>query len=221
VTEPIAAATVVLARDGADGIEVLMLRRNSKLVFGGMWVFPGGRVDPEDVDPADDGDEVAAARRAAVREAHEEAGAIVDPDDLVTFSYWVPPPQAPRRFATWFFLAPAGAGEVVIDFGEIHEHLWLRPEEAIRRRDAGEIELAPPTWVTLWQLATAGTVEKMLAAARGQRPRRFETHIGMKGDSMIALWEGDAGYEDGDADRPGARHRLSMSPEGWKYESPQ
>jgi 8-oxo-dGTP pyrophosphatase MutT (NUDIX family) len=211
----------VLARDGDEGIEVLMLRRNSKLVFGGMWVFPGGRVDPEDVDPADDGDEVAAARRAAVREAHEEAGAIVDPGDLVTFSYWVPPPQAPRRFATWFFLAPAGAGEVVIDFGEIHEHLWLRPEEAIRRRDAGEIELAPPTWVTLWQLAAAGTVEKMLAAARGQKPRRFETHIAMKGDAMVALWEGDAGYDDGDADRPGARHRLSMSPEGWKYEVPQ
>ena len=45
-SEPIDAATVVVARDSADGVEVLMLRRNSKIYFGGMWVFPGGRVDP-------------------------------------------------------------------------------------------------------------------------------------------------------------------------------
>ena len=25
-----------------------MLRRNAKIDFGGMWVFPGGRIDPED-----------------------------------------------------------------------------------------------------------------------------------------------------------------------------
>ena len=46
---PVPAATVILLRDGPDGLETLMLRRNSKLAFvGGMWVFPGGRVDPED-----------------------------------------------------------------------------------------------------------------------------------------------------------------------------
>ena len=36
-SEPIDAATVVVARDSADGVEVLMLRRNSKIYFGGMW----------------------------------------------------------------------------------------------------------------------------------------------------------------------------------------
>ena len=38
------AATVVVVRDGNDGVETLMLRKNSKLAFGGMWVFPGGRI---------------------------------------------------------------------------------------------------------------------------------------------------------------------------------
>src|SRR5204863_1919616 len=71
--EPIPAATVVLARDCADGIEVLMLRRSSRGAFGGMWVFPGGRVENDDVDPAAPGDELGTARRAAVREAKEEA----------------------------------------------------------------------------------------------------------------------------------------------------
>ena len=46
----VAAATVLLLRDNTDaGLEVLMLRRNSKIAFGGMWVFPGGRVDADDV----------------------------------------------------------------------------------------------------------------------------------------------------------------------------
>jgi len=45
-------ATVVLLRDGADGadgLEVFLLRRNGQSdVLGGAYVFPGGKVDPED-----------------------------------------------------------------------------------------------------------------------------------------------------------------------------
>jgi len=37
-TPAIPAATVVLLRDGENGVEVLMLRKNPKIRFGGMWV---------------------------------------------------------------------------------------------------------------------------------------------------------------------------------------
>jgi len=37
------AATDALLRDGAGGLETLMLRKNSRLAFAGMWVSPGGR----------------------------------------------------------------------------------------------------------------------------------------------------------------------------------
>jgi 8-oxo-dGTP pyrophosphatase MutT (NUDIX family) len=49
-TPPRPAATVIVARDRADGgIEVLMLLRNLKSDFvGGAYVFPGGAVDPGD-----------------------------------------------------------------------------------------------------------------------------------------------------------------------------
>src|SRR5262249_4861335 len=41
VQPAIPAATVVLVRDGVDGLETLMLRRDAQLVFaGGAWVFP-------------------------------------------------------------------------------------------------------------------------------------------------------------------------------------
>ena len=47
-----------------------MLHRTSKVSFGGMWVFPGGRIDPEDHEGTDS--ELGAAYHAAARETLEE-----------------------------------------------------------------------------------------------------------------------------------------------------
>jgi 8-oxo-dGTP pyrophosphatase MutT (NUDIX family) len=55
-SQPVAprpAATVLLLREGRDGIEVLAIRRHEKLAFmGGMWVFPGGSVCAADASAA-------------------------------------------------------------------------------------------------------------------------------------------------------------------------
>jgi 8-oxo-dGTP pyrophosphatase MutT (NUDIX family) len=88
------AATVLLLRDGSDGLEVFMVRRHEGTAFmGGAQVFPGGRVEHSD----EDGDEtwcdgIARARQllgngeparaigyhvAAVRELFEEAGVLL------------------------------------------------------------------------------------------------------------------------------------------------
>ena len=102
----VAAATVVLVRDAADraeGIEVLLARRSSKIFFaGGAWVFPGGRIDAEDHGTDFGGDHfdeahedfLDVARRACVREAAEEADAVISADDLVFLSHWTPPLSA-------------------------------------------------------------------------------------------------------------------------------
>jgi 8-oxo-dGTP pyrophosphatase MutT (NUDIX family) len=213
---PIPAATVVLVRDTPVGLETLMLHRNSKLAFGGMWVFAGGRVDPEDLAGTSSDEE--AARRAAVREAGEEAGLDCDVASLVALSHWLPPPIAPKRFATWFFVAPAPPGAVTIDGGEIHDSAWMRPADALTRRDAEEIELAPPTWMTLRYLAQFGDVASLLDDARSQPTTFYETHIGHGAQGTVALWAGDAGYETGDADAPGPRHRLRIGAGPWMLE---
>lgn len=213
----IPAATVVLVRDGDDGLEVLMLHRVSKVAFGGMWVFPGGRVEEGDREPG--ADDASAARRAAAREALEECGLAVDPEDLVPFSHWVPPAITPRRFSTHFFVARAGDGDVVVDGGEIHEHEWLTAREVLDRRDHGEVDLAPPTWVTLHDLAEHPTVSAVLAAAGRRMPvPHYETRwCGIDGGA-VAMWAGDAGYEAGDPSADGARHRLWMLEDGWRLE---
>ena len=220
------AATVVPVRMGPAGVEVLMVLRNSKLEFaGGMWVFPGGRLDEADHAGAADLEE--AARVAAAREAAEEADLDLDPATLRWFAHWTPPQVSIKRFATFFFVAHAPVDDeaVTVDGGEIHEHVWSTPAEAMHRRDALEIELSPPTWVTLAQLvraqAAAGPdadVEAILDHLVGDGPEFFETHIASADDVMLALWEGDAGYDDTDPDRPGPRHRLAMAPDGWRYE---
>lgn len=213
---PIPAATVVLVRDAAAGLETLMLHRNSKLAFGGMWVFAGGRVDPEDLAGA--ASEEDAARRAAVREAMEEAGLACDVGSLVAFAHWLPPPIAPRRYATWFFVAPAPPGTVTVDGGEIHDSAWMRPADALARRDALEIELAPPTWMTLRYLSGFSDVAGVLDDARSHPTVFYETHVARGDRGMTMLWAGDAGYEAGDADVPGPRHRLRIGAGPWEFE---
>lgn len=216
---PVAAATAILLRQGTSGIETLMLRRNASLTFaGGMWVFPGGRVD--EIDRADLalGDELGAARKAAVREVREEAGLVISAQVLIPFSHWTPPAITPRQFLTWFFIGEAPAGEVAIDRGEIHDHAWMQPADALQRRNAGEIQLAPPTWVTLYELTAWAHTGEALAAAAGRTPERFVTRVALTPEGPIALWHGDAGHADGDATKPGPRHRLWMHDAGWRYE---
>ena len=88
MAQPRDAATVVLVRPGAAGLEVLMLARARAMDFApGAHVFPGGSVDPEDADvpwhgPAPDGlgvpDERARALVcAAIRETFEESGVLL------------------------------------------------------------------------------------------------------------------------------------------------
>jgi 8-oxo-dGTP pyrophosphatase MutT (NUDIX family) len=220
----IPAATVVLLRDGADGVETLMLRRDSKLAFaGGAWVFPGGRIDPEDYPGGEVSDDAAAvltaARNAAAREAMEEAGLAVDPEALTWFAHWTPGAIAARRFATWFFVGPAPEGRVVVDDGEIREHQWIRPADALTRRESGEIELIPPTWVTLHKLTEAASAAEVCEAARTRDPEIFLTHIVRVEGGIASLWQGDAGYDDHDPDKPGPRNRLLMLDTGWRLET--
>ncbi len=211
------AATVVLIRDGALGLEVLLLQRHHSLAFApGSWVFPGGRVDADEVEAA--GDEEAAARRAAVREAHEESQLVVDEEHLVPFSHWTTPIGPKRRFATWFFLAPAPTGEVIVDDAEIVQHRWYVPSVALDEHRGGDLQLQPPTFVTVGWLTGYRDVASAVAAADVAGTDRFEPNIVADGPDLAALYPGDVGWESGDPTLTGRRHRLLLRADGrWTY----
>ncbi len=224
------AATVMLVRDGADGLEVFMVQRTHGAAFArGQYVFPGGKVDEADhgevFEPICDGldDSSASARLglergglawlvAAARECFEEAGVLLarpvgdagvvrfddeavaerfnsarhevydgslsladlcrseglrlTVDQMHLVDHWVTPLGERRRFDTRFFVARAPeAQEPLHDDGETIASVWVRPVDAIRMWRNGEIQMFPPTVVSLEFLQPFGTADEAMQAA--------------------------------------------------------
>lgn len=171
------AATVLLLRDGNDGLEIWLMERNRAAAFmGSAWVFPGGRVDPADAEvPASEApdDGIARAFRvAAARELEEEAnirlgGEHYDLTRLRPWAHWITPELEPRRYDTWFFAAELPAGQDPrIDGNEATNGGWFRPADALERHVAGRLPLAPPTLRTLHELTDYPSVADALRASR-------------------------------------------------------
>ncbi|MBV1883839.1 MAG: NUDIX domain-containing protein [Pseudomonadales bacterium] len=219
MSEPIPAATVVTLRETDTGIEVLMLRKNSKLNYGGMWVFPGGRIDAEDYGVSKE-DILFAARNAAAREAEEEASINLSPESLHFFAHWTTPNVRPKRFSTWFFMGQVeGDHDVVIDGGEIHDFVWQSPKKMLEAHTAGEVEMAGPTFITLDLLQDMSSYAAAVEVASREEPCYYEPRVVIVDDGRINLYQGDAGFETKDVDVPGKRHRLwANKTGGWRYE---
>jgi 8-oxo-dGTP pyrophosphatase MutT (NUDIX family) len=80
------AATILMLRDGAEGLEVFMVVRHHEIDFAsGALVFPGGKADQPDFDPhlvpfldgPDPDQDRRAIQVAAIREAFEECGILL------------------------------------------------------------------------------------------------------------------------------------------------
>lgn len=212
------ASTVVLLRDGSDGLETLLLKRNKALMFaGGFWVFPGGAVDAEDLEAAG-GDAVEASRIAAAREAQEESGLTPHLEDMVLLSHWTTPEVEPKRFSTWFYAAPIASEEdVVIDGGEIHDSQWIGVRRALALHEAGELGILPPTYVNLLNLSRYASLADMLAEERHSPAPELMPVIGSDNGDLAVMFPGDAGYDSADAATPGPRHRVTLHDNRWTY----
>lgn len=186
---PVRPAASVLVVDDRPDLHVLIGRRRPGSIFvGGMIVFPGGGVDPED------GDERALARvpvavvpdmepvagaaflHAAIRETHEEVGLdIAGPGPVVAndfphVGHWITPHGAPRRYDTHFFLARYRGGDVVPDGIELTDAWWERPRDVLRRIDDGVLEAIAPTIAFLDALSEYRNVaDAFSGSGRGQR----------------------------------------------------
>jgi len=206
------AATVVLLRDSEFGLEALLVQRSKAVAhMGGMWVFPGGRVDDSDYPP--DRDEYCAALNAAVRETREEVGVDIAAGQLACLSHWTTPEGARRRFSTWFFLATIPDGQVVtVDGGEIAGHRWVRPETAFAEIADREhpFRLMPPTFVSLVDIAAYASCREACESVAAREVFKFEPRMVFVEDGVCFLYHGDAGYASGDLDAAGSRHRTYM-----------
>ena len=208
------AATVVLLRDQAEGMQVLLVRRHqNSRDMGGLHVFPGGKLDEADAESAQalqahwptlhqhlgepelSPQQAAALHVAAAREALEECGVALDPRALHPWSRWITP-KVPlmmvRRFDTRFFVARLPEGAVAQhDAHETTEILWINPRVALERYGRHEMTLAAPQLVSLLHLAQHPNTASVLAEAQAKAPPLIEPHRLEEDGYTITAYPGD------------------------------
>jgi len=160
IVPPLPAATVVILRDGREGLEVFMVVRHQEIDFAsGALVFPGGKVDPGDADAAwaDLAPYTAATPDrtfvvAAVRETFEEAGlvlarrrgtrAMLDAGDTHRL---VETYRAPLLAGETTFLDLVRAEDLLLatDLMVPFAH-WITPERVAKRFDTHFLLVAAP-----------------------------------------------------------------------------
>lgn len=196
IATPRPAASVIPLRRGGKhaerGLEVLLLKRSEQASFmPGVWVFPGGAVDPED------GEGETGFRACALREMTEEASIELDgPDELVPFSHWITPEIVPVRFDTWFYLALAPAHSAPEpDGSETTEAAWWEPRLALESHRDGELELVFPTIKQLESLGDHATSDEALEAARGRPVEPIMPKVVGEGEERRVVLPGEPGYQ--------------------------
>lgn len=202
---PRPAAAAIVARDGAHGLQVLLAQRSAGSSFlPGFWVFPGGRVEPQD----DDGGP-GRWRAAAAREVLEEVGLVLDPRTLVPFDRWITPEGLPQRFDTAFFLAPATGAEAVADAHEVVATRWDAPARVLEAAETGMPVLAYPTLRQLERLAGHATVADAVAGCGPELPPATMTTIRFVDGLPTMEVEGPDGRPQRFRGGPVGRHELA------------
>lgn len=108
-------------------------------------------------------------------------------DTLTLCAHWVTPPVEGKRFDTRFFVARVPPGQTPAhDEKETTESSWMTATEAIRAGDERQIQLPPPTWMTLREIEPFKSVEQIIAAARTRTVVRREPRL-VQEDGMRAL----------------------------------
>ncbi len=147
----IPAASVIIVNNNSVKPSVLLIHRSPELRFHpDLWAFPGGHIDS--ADRLSDND-LETARRCAVRETHEETGLQLAIEDLIYVARWVTPPNMPRRFDSWFFLAVGSYKNVCVDGREIVDHVWRPASLALLEHQHYIRRLTPPvlSFYPSWQ----------------------------------------------------------------------
>ena len=215
---PTPSATVILLKDGGQGLETLLLHRApGPDPFAGAWVFPGGVIESADGAVPPGTSWPPSARQAAVRELREETGLALAPEALVPFAQWTSPPTMPQRFRTWFFIAGAPAGSIRLSRKEVDAYCWMGPQCVMNDHRLQTMTLFPPTWVSLHALAGAGSAGGVLEKYARRPPAVFAPRVGRWQEDLCFFYQEDAAYADLDAERCGPRHRLRVRADGWVY----
>jgi 8-oxo-dGTP pyrophosphatase MutT (NUDIX family) len=181
------AASVLVGRDGRDGLELLVMERTTTHRFlPGYVAFPGGAVDVEDAEIAGRwfGSAAESSRACAVRELVEECSLAVTGEgvresvsldvveaapptvaQLADIAHWVAPEDVPVRFDARYYAVAAPPGlEPKPDGNEAALAWWERVPVLLEDWEAERRKLYWPTYFTLRALERCTTTDNLLAA---------------------------------------------------------
>ena len=138
-------------------------------------------------------------------------GLVLAADTVHYVSHWITPELAPKRYDTRFFVTAAPPGQIAHhDEGEAIATIWVRPQEALDRFGAGEIELLPPTIDNLEKLAFHSSTERVMDWARQVTEVPTILPIVLIEDGqLLVLRPGDDGYEQALEDRMASSDPIS------------
>jgi len=96
-------------------------------------------------------------------------------DLLAAWTHWITPVFEPKRFDTRFFVAALPPGQVTRDVStESDTVTWATPEQATGSVDEGSMQMLPPTYVTLMDMARIPTPEEALRVAPQRQIRPIQ-----------------------------------------------
>lgn len=94
----------------------------------------------------------------------QDSGLNLSISKLGRWHHWITPQLMPRRFDTFFFMAPVERGQVCRpDNHETVHGIWIHPRKALAENARGTLALSPPTLVTLHQMLPVADVEALVA----------------------------------------------------------
>ena len=193
-----------------------MLQKTSKIEFGGMWVFPGARLIRRTLQRL-----LAKKKRRDTRLLGrlERRQASICPWMILFGSRTGCRPKTKRGgFLPGFRYLHQFKSEVHIDGGEIQRYQWISPKLALEKHREGAIDLAPPTWVSLYQISKFANAADTITELSNREPRFYKTKIIKNNEGIrTALWEGDSSYSQTNGNTSEATHRLIMSPDGFVF----
>jgi 8-oxo-dGTP pyrophosphatase MutT (NUDIX family) len=120
-------------------------------------------------------------------------------DAIHYFSHWITPEGRARRYDTRFFVARAPEAQVPLhDDREMIAQVWIRPDEALERHAAGDLDLILPTIRNLEAISRFADAESLMAAAAAIEavPAILPRVVDDGGGTRIVL-PGDPGYDEG------------------------
>ncbi len=134
----------------------------------------------------------------------EARSLVLAANELRLFSHWLTPVGAPRRYNTWFFVAPAPDGEDgTHDNNELVASGWVRPADALAQHRASAIDLIFPTEMSLRVLANYQRADDLFADLDAvPRDTRGGLRVVGEGNGQRVALPADTGDQIGDWTNP-------------------